>query len=165
VDKIMLLNDLTHEYILSRFHYNEISGDLSWKNGRNEGQLVGSVFVAQHGKLYWRTKVASRALFNHRIAWFIKTETCPEKIDHWNGDGLDNAWINLREATQAQNFANNDNLIRGIDAFPNGKWRAKITLDRQQIHLGMFETKEEAFEAYKQALVNIHGEYAVYNRR
>src|SRR6266403_693647 len=161
----MLLNDLPYEYITSRFHYDEISCDLLWKNGRNEGQFVGSIFVAQHDKLYWRTTIGGRNIFNRRIAWFIKTQNCPEKIDHWNGDGLDNAWLNLREATQAQNFANNGNLIRGVDQFLNGKWRAKITSDRQQIHLGMFETKEEALETYKQALVNIHGEYAVYNRR
>lgn len=160
----MLLNGLTHNYIISRFIYVERTGNLFWANGRCAGEHVGSLFRSEHGKEYWRTKLCGLGLLNHRIIWFMKTRETPEMIDHRNGDGLDNAWDNLRDATQAQNFANMDRLIRGIDQYPNGKWRAKITIDYSQIHLGMFDTQEQALAVYKKALTETHGEYAVYNR-
>ena len=89
----------------------------------------------------------------------------PPQIDHWDGNGLNNKSSNLRSATQAQNLANSKNLIRGIDLYPNGKWRAKICVDHQQIHLGMFDTKEEALAIYMQSLEDAHGDFSIYNRR
>jgi hypothetical protein len=156
---------MSQDFVASRFDYEEDTGGLFWANGKFAGKFAGSLFRAEHGKFYWRTKLHGNAVFNHRIIWFIKTGTCPRLIDHWDGDGQNNAWINLRDATLAQNQANRDDLIRGIDPFPNGKWRAKITVNYKQMHLGMYDSKEEALAVYMQALIDIHGEYAVYNRR
>lgn len=40
----------------------------------------------------------------------------------------------------------------GIRQIPSGKWKAKITTNKIEKHLGTFETKEEAKKAYKDAL-------------
>lgn len=159
-----LLSDLPLYVFLNNFNYNKVNGELRWTTGRCKGQLVGTVFEAEHGKFYWRTKIIGRNIFNHRIAWFMEMGEIPDIIDHRDGDGLCNIWTNLREATQAQNFANQEKLIRGVDPFPNGKWRAKITVDRNQIHLGMYNSKEEALEVYRKALEEVHGDYSVYRR-
>lgn len=160
--------------IMSCIEYTPETGVLKWKynperiklwNTKYAGKIAGSVFTSQHGKQYIRIKIAGYNLLGHRIAWFLMTGTWPPMIDHRDEDGLNNKWNNLRVATQAQNCANSRNGLRGIDPFPNGRWRAKICIDYKQIHLGMFDTKEEAYAAYRRALCETHGDYAIYNRR
>lgn len=165
---------MEHSYIVSIIDYNPATGDTNWKNSllrssmwntKYAGKRVGCIITSQSGMQYWKTKIDGIPFLVHRVIWFYVTGEWPEdQIDHWNGNGLDNKWDNLRDASQAQNLANAKNLMRGIDPFPNGKWRAKITIDHKQIHLGMFDSKEEAFEVYKQALIDTHGEFAIYNR-
>ena len=41
--------------------------------------------------------------------------------------------------------------MKGVSKYKNGKFRAYINLKRKQIHLGFFNTIEEAQEARKEA--------------
>ena len=90
-------------------------------------------------------------------------------VDHINRDGLDNRRANLRLATGAQNQwnrktgINNTTGAKGVAIFNNrGKifYRARITLHRKRISLGLFETVEEASAAYEVAAKEMHGEFA-----
>jgi hypothetical protein len=88
-------------------------------------------------------------------------------IDHIDGDGLNNCRSNLRAATVAQNQQNrgkpknNSSGFKGVGWHKKtSKWRAYIRVQRVQRHLGFFNTKEEAAEAYRQAAEKIHKEYA-----
>lgn len=101
------------------------------------------------------------------IIWVIYYGKWPDVyIDHINNNHLDNSITNLREATHAQN-------TRHRRAFnPNGKgvtyrgdretrpWQAQIQFELKKMHLGFFDTSEEAAEAYKQAALKYHGEFA-----
>jgi hypothetical protein len=75
-------------------------------------------------------------------------------VDHKNRDGLDNRKINLRlcskgENNQNKNIAkNNKSGYRGVSLYkPNGRWIARLMVERKAIHLGYFDTPEEANEA------------------
>jgi hypothetical protein len=88
-------------------------------------------------------------------------------IDHINGDKLDNRLENLRVCNKSENAANskifstNKSGLRGVSWFSScSKWRAAITVNRRQIHLGLFGTKEEASVAYKKAAKIYFGEFA-----
>jgi len=88
-------------------------------------------------------------------------------VDHINGDGLDNRRVNLRPATGSQNGANisppshNTSGYKGVALYKRtGRWRACITVDRKHIHLGYYDTAEEAVAAYDAAAINAWGEYA-----
>ena len=88
-------------------------------------------------------------------------------IDHENRDTLDNRRRNLRFATHGQNACNrtkrrgSTGIFKGV-SWHNAtkKWQARICVDRKQKHLGVYDTPEEAFEIYKKAAVELHGEFA-----
>jgi hypothetical protein len=91
-------------------------------------------------------------------------------VDHANGNGLDNRRSNLREATHAQNSANSRLSRRSTSGFKGvtwykrtSRWRAHITADQVQRHLGYFDTPEEAARAYDTAATEAFGDFARLN--
>jgi hypothetical protein len=91
-----------------------------------------------------------------------------ERVDHKNGDGLDNRRANLRPATNAENGQNR----RGLDARNTSgyrgvswdrraaKWQARIALNGRRSHLGYFTDPVEAARAFDEAAVRLFGEFA-----
>lgn len=89
-------------------------------------------------------------------------------VDHINRNRLDNRRENLRPANPHLNAANvgvskrNTSGYKGVSK--SGKrWRARIMVEGKEIHLGMYDTPEEAAEAYNEAALEYLGEYAVLN--
>ena len=92
------------------------------------------------------------------------------KVDHINGNPLDNRKCNLRLCGTAQNSKNrklqknNTSGYKGLEyrSYMN-KYRARIFCNGKHIYLGWFKTKEEAAEAYNIAAVKYFGEFARLN--
>jgi hypothetical protein len=87
-------------------------------------------------------------------------------IDHIDGNGLDNRKVNLRFATALENQwnkgrnKNNSSGYKGVSYNKRaGKWKSRIKEDKKEIHLGYFDTPEEAYEAYCKAAKELHGEF------
>ena len=87
-----------------------------------------------------------------------------EQVDHINGDGLDNRRSNLRLVDSRLNARNrrtrrdSSTGVRGVEQIGR-KYRARINVAGKHIHLGVFETLDEAKDAYAQASRNYFGEY------
>lgn len=108
-----------------------------------------------------------RTLLLHRVLMGAKAG---EFVDHRNGDTLDNQRGNLRITTNAQNCqnqklrSNNTSGYKGVTFHPNNKnWVAKIHANNKAIHVGVFQTSEEAALAYNEAALKYHGEFARLN--
>lgn len=91
-------------------------------------------------------------------------------VDHRNHDTLDNRRKNLRPADRSQNGGNNRtskaNTSGHKGIYPvRGKWRAIITKDREQIHLGYFDKFEEAVQAWQAKAVELFGEFACWAKK
>jgi len=105
------------------------------------------------------------AQFMHRL---IMGNPIGLEVDHKEPSRkLDNRRSNLRVSTSAQNKWNtptpkhNTSGCKGVSwSKPCGKWRAYITVGSKQIHLGVFDAKEEAMAARKCAANEMHGEFA-----
>lgn len=103
----------------------------------------------------------------HRLAWLYMTGSWPiDRIDHINGVKLENRFSNLREATDAGNNhnrhraqSNNKFGLHGVYVHPKGKFLAHIRVNKKKIHLGSFDTPEQAVSAYLAAKLIHHPEY------
>lgn len=98
---------------------------------------------------------------------------CPPnyEVDHIKSDAkYDNRKSNLRIATQSQNRmncklrSNNKSGVTGVNWHKAyNKWKARITKDGKEIHLGYFENLNDAIEARKQAEQIMFGEWSYDN--
>jgi len=122
------------------------------------GYNIGGI----HGKNY-------RA---HRVIWAMVHGEWPDsQLDHINRDKADNRISNLRLASNTQNNANRTPLLGSTSKYLGvtwhklrGKWQAGIVSRTKRTHLGLFEQEEDAALAYNFAALEIHGEYANYNK-
>lgn len=76
------------------------------------------------------------------------------EIDHEDRDKLNNRRANLVFKTHSQNHFNSfrsDNAKTAHYHKASGKWRAIVTVNSLQVHLGLFDTPSEAAEVYLRA--------------
>lgn len=106
----------------------------------------------------------------HRLVCntFIREMKDGEVTDHVNRVTSDNRLSNLRIATYKQNRANaigntKKKLPKGVSLSSNGRYRARIKINRQLQHLGTYDTIEEATLAYNKAHEQTAAQYACIN--
>jgi hypothetical protein len=92
------------------------------------------------------------------------------EVDHTNRNRCDNRRENLRLATRSENHANrhmysfNKTGYRGVSFYKEkGIFRARIKVNRKEIHLGYFPTAEDAAIAYNAASLHYFGEFGYLN--
>ncbi len=119
-------------------------------------------FVACRGT--WRDG-RTKKVYLHRL---IMNAPQNSLVDHINGDGLDNRRCNLRICTKKENNRNrtrmqslNTSGFRGA-FWEHGckKWRAQISVNNKNHHIGVFHSKHEAASAYQQAAKRLYGIFA-----
>lgn len=85
------------------------------------------------------------------------------EIDHINGDGLDNRRENLRLASHAQNIVNadfNQNMFGYRGVYKNRKrYGAQTKVNGKKVHIGTYDTPEEAHQAYLNYMIKKWGEF------
>lgn len=91
------------------------------------------------------------------------------RVDHANGNGLDNRKENLRFATPSQSRANTRSPrgkapgYRGVLRQSGIAWSAHISIKGRKLRLGSFCTAEAAARAYDDAAKRLFGEFARLN--
>lgn len=100
-------------------------------------------------------------LFEHRVGF---------EIDHINLDTLDNRRCNIRYCTHQQNQMNqplqknNTSGVSGVSYYPpRRKFRARIKVCQKEIHLGYFDTFEDAVKARNIGMRCMFGQYGRYD--
>jgi hypothetical protein len=167
----------TAEYLRECLVYEPDTGTLTWKtrplhhfkhahaqaawNGYFAGRKAGGI---DRSRGYFGVVIDRVRYMAHRVIWALQTGTWPKQIDHKNRDCSDNRWENLREATHQQNKWNRSRpetgLPRGVRRSRKGpRYTAQLKLNHQQIHLGSFDTPEEAHAAWLEAVRAQRGEF------
>lgn len=92
------------------------------------------------------------------------------KVDHRDGNGLNNCRLNLRVCTNKQNLWNMVHRkpsvaigVRWEQTQRGGFWTASICIDDTLMRLGKFATAVEAAEAYNEMALKHRGEFAWLN--
>lgn len=165
-----MMDALTQSRLFELFTYDETRGLLIWKdrplsefssaracrswNTRLQGKPAGAV----NKRGYREVRIGSRLYLHHRLVWLYHHGEMPNVIDHITGTEGGDRIENLRNVTQQENAFNhtlqrrNKSGVTGVDWYaPSQKWRASIRKNGRRIHLGHFETIEEATACRKQA--------------
>lgn len=143
--------------------YSPDTGLLTWKiNKRGRRFKAGDeAGYTRQSKCtsYRMLNICGEKIFAHIAAWAMYYDEWPiNEIDHEDGNGLNNAILNLRDVTHAVNVqnqrmhSNNKSGSSGVRWFEGSqKWRTEIKSNGRTVHLGLFNTIEEASQAYQKA--------------
>jgi hypothetical protein len=154
----VVLNISGYEVLISLCDVEKISS-LKWCVSKHKNQKKGRPYfqcsILRDGK--YTTLRLHRLIMNCPVGFFV---------DHINGNTLDNRRDNLRICTHAENMRNrfpnknNPSGYKGVSWYKRQqKWRSQIRVDNKKIHLGYFNTPEEAYLAYCNASKKYHQEF------
>lgn len=133
-------------------YYEDTTGVLSWED---EYTPKSKFTVMKHGHILIHYN--RKTFLAHRVIWFLYYGSWPTyQIDHINGLPDDNRIENLRDVpakinakNQKMRFDNTSGFVGVYFHKPTGKWQARVFSDGKAKSLGLFLTKEEAYEVRK----------------
>lgn len=150
---------ITQEYLKIILNYNPETGIFLWNSNKSPRIRKGGVAGCLSCQGYWQIKIDSNPYFAHRLAFIYMTGGLPEnKVDHINGNKLDNSWLNLRDVTYLENQKNRKIDIRNKSGLmgvrfmqKENMWQSSITKNYKSYYLGRFVDFFEAACARKSA--------------
>jgi hypothetical protein len=146
------------ERLNETLNYDADLGVFTWRisttNKISAGATAGTVMNAG----YIHIQLDKVLYLGHRIAWFLFYGEDPgsSQLDHINGNRTDNRICNLRlaprgEIDNLQNTATRKDCSSGHPGVQwsakKNRWRAYVSTEGKQYHLGYFKTKDEAVTA------------------
>jgi hypothetical protein len=158
----------TKEEVCALLNYDPETGVFTYKvkrHKRNAGDVAGH--INKQGRRI--IGVFSGTYKSTRLAWLIMTGEWPDDLnmDHRDRNPANDAWSNLRLATDGENCRNtniyksNTSGIKGVSWRKElKKWQASIQVDGKQIHLGFFHEKESAAVRYASAAAAYHRDFS-----
>ena len=156
---------ITAERVRELFDYDPDTGlftrriAIGYRGRFRKGDIPGT----DNKNGYIRIIVDYKKYYAHRLAWLHVFGYLPDEIEHIDNNKSNNRIVNLRSATHAQNSSNAPKRRRNAGlkgAYPyKGRWKSSIASAGKQIHLGVFDTAEEAHDAYVAAAKKYHGDF------
>ena len=151
------ITNLSQALLKKHYNYNPTTGEFTTRlptHQHHANEVIGS--ISKEG--YLETSIGGKRFLIHRLIWIYITGNLPDQVDHINHDRLDNRWVNLREVSNTTNIkncslsSNSTTKINGVNLIKStNKYRAYITVNKKQIHLGVFDDINDAIAARKQA--------------
>ena len=143
------------EYLYQLFIYQPETGLLI--NRINRGARAKAGEVAGCINRRYRDVFIDGATYRaHRIVWKMAYDEDPDlDIHHANGDGTDNRLENLSLLTHRENCSIEKTEASGLPVgvrLNKGRYLAQIAIAGKSTHLGMYDTPEQASDAYQKAL-------------
>jgi len=124
------------------FTYNAATGEFTRLDGK-------SGWVDSKG--YKRITYRESTCLVHRLVWKWWYGYDPEEIDHINGNKSDNRIDNLRSVSCSTNNrnrpmqCNNTSGFTGVAWYKSiGRWSARVKVNRKTVHIGVYDTPQEA---------------------
>lgn len=160
----MATPNLTAARLRELLDYNPSTGLFHWRASLGSRAQKGRSAGTINSRGYIKICIDGSQYLAHRLAWLHANGGWPlQNIDHINGSRTDNRLCNLRDVAQGLNLQNQrtaraDNKnsgMLGVRKF-GGRWGACITVNKKRIHLGLFDTAQQAHEKYLSAKRDMH---------
>jgi len=168
--------NLTQKHLKEVLHYDPDTGNFTWKISPaynvKAGEIAGCIIGGDNKVLYRSVRINKRNYRAARLAFLYMNGVWPELfMDHIDGNGLNNAWDNLRDVTCKENGRNQKIASDNTSGFTGvyfdkryGRWTASIMGNKKPIFLGSFEYKQDAINARKKANIE-HGYHENHGRQ
>lgn len=141
----------------------ELVSRLSWMLLRGRTGILYAVARHYYGENHRKTISMHRLIMGEHLR--------SVKIDHVDGNGINNQKHNLRRSTNSQNLCNrgksriNTTGFKGVSPLKNRtkKFQSQIQVNNKSIHIGYFHTSIEAAFEWNKASRLYHGDFAYQN--
>ena len=132
---------------------------LIWKTNKANCIKIGDEAGSLGNKGYRQVTINGKIYRAHRIIYMIYHNMeipIENQIDHIDGNKLNNSIENLRLVTNQENHFNRTKA-KGYTWCKNAKkFLSRIGVNGKYKHLGSFDTKDEARDAYLKAKKELH---------
>ena len=155
--------------VRSLLDYDHETGIFCWLVHRSSTAQKWSVAGKKRTigkKTYLRIQIDGKWFAAHRLAFVHMGVVCPDIVDHIDGDGLNNAWGNLRDAGYAGNAKNarrrsdNSSGVKNVYwCLQARRWQVNMQSDGRRYRRN-FRTLDEATVFANGFREIIHGPYA-----
>lgn len=150
-------NCISQGYLKSILHYEPETGLFTWIVNKSSRIKLGNKAGNISNAGYIRIGIDGVNYMAHRLAWIYSYDENPElHIDHIDENKQNNALLNLRLLTHAENKQNtrkprSDNKIGVLGVYhdkSSNKYKSQININGKRTSLGYFDTVELAENAY-----------------
>lgn len=139
--------------------YEPESGLFFWAMNISQAKKAGDLAGHKTTHGYVVVGIGRSNFMAHRLAWKLTHSVDPfGNIDHINGDRSDNRIQNLRDVSPAINAQNQKSATArnvagflGVSLRKDGRYSARITVNRKTKTIGYFKNPTDAYAAYIQA--------------
>ena len=152
---------LLHQY----FTYKD--GHLYNKKSRKRVKIGQKLGYKTSNQGYIQIGFKNKYYYVHRLIFLMFHNYLPEKIDHIDGNPLNNCIENLRACTSSQNQLNKKLLDSNTSGFKNvhwrndrSKWRVDVVICGKRTYFGSFDDIELADLVAQEVRNKYHKEFA-----
>lgn len=156
--------------VQSLLDYDPSTGSFRWLVHRSStarsGSVAGKIRRTRGGRSYLRIQIDGEWYSAHRLAFLYMTGSCPDVVDHGDGDGLNNAWANLRDAGLIGNAQNAKRRVDNTSGVKNVSWckqancwQVGVTANGVTRRKNL-RTLAEAEETARKMREELHGDFA-----
>lgn len=146
---------ITQARLKEVLRYDADTGAFTWKVSTAPRTTPGNSAGTLHKHGYILIQIDGKSYRAHRLAWLYQTGQVPVgMLDHKDTNKANNVFSNLRPATRTlnaenQRVAHKNNAVGllGVSKCRN-RFAARIRKDGKDIHIGVFDTPQEAHKAY-----------------